>query len=133
MGNWGDNLDYEAQGIKDHQGRFTMNFKKIFMDVDEITEKTLEVTDKHPKDSLLKLWAGTMLGMFVFFLLAYQVFAFVMIPFIAFYIIALVRVYKCWKSFRYSSAQFLGMSFVAIVILYALSHVLQNVITNFLF
>ena len=68
MGNWGDDVDYEAMSIKDHKGRFTINFKKIFMDVDEIALKTLEITDKHPKDSLLKLWAGTMTGMFIFFL-----------------------------------------------------------------
>ena len=49
MGNWGEKLDYEAQAIKDYEGRFTINFKKIYMDVDEISEKTLEVTDKHPK------------------------------------------------------------------------------------
>jgi hypothetical protein len=125
MGNWGEDQDYEAKLIKDHKGRFTMNFKKIFYDVDEINEKTLEVTDKHPKDSLLKLWAGTMLGMGVFFLFSYQFFAFVMVPFIAFYLIALVRVYKCWKSFNYSPVQFWGMSVVAIVILFVLSRVLQ--------
>lgn len=133
MGNWGEDLDYEAQAIKDHEGRFTMNFKKIFMDVDEISEKTLEVTDKHPKDSLLKLWAGTMAGMFVFFLFSYQVFALVMIPFIAFYLIALVRVYKCWKSFKYSGVQFWAMSIVTIIALVALALGLQHVILNVFF
>ena len=80
MGNWGEESDYEAKSIKDYNGRFTINFKKIFMDVDEISEKTLEITEKHPKDSLLKLLAGTLIGMFIFFLLSYQVFALVMIP-----------------------------------------------------
>ena len=55
MANW-DN-DFEAQQLKEYEGRFTVNFKKIYMDVDEINEKTLEVNDKHPKDSLMKLWA----------------------------------------------------------------------------
>ncbi len=32
MGRWGEDVDYEAMELKDHQGRFTMNFKKIFMD-----------------------------------------------------------------------------------------------------
>ena len=125
MGNWGDEVDYEAKAIKDYQGRFTVNFKKIYMDVDEISERTLEVTDKHPKDSLLKLWAGAMVGMFVFFLLSYQFFAFVMIPFMAFYIIALVRIYKCWKSFKYNGAQFWVMSVVTLSLLFALSRFAQ--------
>ena len=125
MGNWGDEVDYEAKAIKDYEGRFTVNFKKIYMDVDEISERTLEVTDKHPKDSLLKLWAGAMVGMFVFFLLSYQFFAFVMIPFMAFYIIALVRIYKCWKSFKYNGVQFWVMSVVTLSLLFALSRVAQ--------
>ncbi|MBQ6406504.1 MAG: hypothetical protein IJJ64_00525 [Butyrivibrio sp.] len=128
MGNWGDDQDYEAKLIKEHKGRFTMNFKKIFYDVDEISQKTLEVTDKHPKDSLLKLWAGTMLGIGIFFLCSYQFFALVMVPFIAFYLIALVRIYKCWKSFKYNSLQFWGMSIAAMIVLFAISRVLQHVI-----
>lgn len=130
MGNWGDDVDFEAKAIKDYEGRFTVNFKKIYMDVDEISEKTLEVTDKHPKDSLLKLWAGTMVGMFVFMIFAYQVFALVMIPFIAFYLIALFRIYKCWKNFKYNGATFWLMSVGAISVLFALSRVVQLVLEN---
>ena len=131
MGNWGDDTDYEVKALKDFQGRFTVNFKKIYMDVDEISEKTLEVTDKHPKDSLMKLWAGTMVGLFVFMLLSYQFFSLVMIPFYAFYLIALVRIFKCWKSFKYSAAQFWLMSIVALVVLFAASRVTQHALESF--
>ena len=126
MGNWGDDQDYEAKLIKEHKGRFTMNFKKIFYDVDEISQKTLEVTDKHPKDSLLKLWAGTMAGIGVFFLFSYQSFALVMVPFIAFYLIALVRVYKCWKSFKYNAGLFWLMSIGTMLASFALAVVIQH-------
>ena len=51
-----------------------------------------------------------------------------MVPFIAFYLIALVRVYKCWKSFKYSGVQFWAMSVVALVALFALSRVLQHLV-----
>ena len=126
MGRWGEDVDYEAMELKDHQGRFTMNFKKIFMDVDEISERTLEVTDKHPKDSLMKLWAGTMLSMFVMFFLSYQALIFIMIPFFVFYFIALVRIGKCWKGFHYSPAQFWIMSICTMIALAALGLVLQH-------
>ena len=96
MGNWGEESDYEAKSIKDYNGRFTINFKKIF----------------------------------IFFLLSYQVFALVMIPFLAFYIIALFRVYKCWKSFNYSSLTFWGMSIAGICVAFALAQLLQHVIGN---
>lgn len=130
MGNWGDDVDYEAKEIKDFDGRFTINFKKIYMDVDEISEKTLEVTDKHPKDSLMKLWAGTMVGIFIFMLLSYQVFALVMIVFIAFYLIALFRISKCWREFKYNVLVFWLMSFLAMGGLFALSRVVQSAIVN---
>ena len=128
MGNWGDDVDYEAKAIKDHEGRFTMNFKKIFMDVDEISEKTLEVTDKHPKDSLLKLWAGTMVGFFIFFVFSYQFLAIVTLPFMAFYLIALIRVFKCWKSFNYNALSFWAMSIASLAALFALSRGVQLLI-----
>ena len=128
MGNWGDDVDYEAKAIKDHEGRFTMNFKKIFMDVDEISEKTLEVTDKHPKDSLLKLWAGTMAGFFIFFIFSYQILALVTIPFMAFYLIALIRVFKCWKSFNYNALSFWAMTIASLVGLFVLSRGVQFLI-----
>ncbi|MBP3295014.1 MAG: hypothetical protein J6M27_00425 [Lachnospiraceae bacterium] len=120
--------DYEAQQLKEYEGRFTLNFKKIYMDVDEINEKTLEINEKHPKDSLMNLWAGTMCGMFIFFLLSYQVLALATIPFLIFYFVALVRIGKCWKSFKYSAAQFWGMSAAGVVIVFALAMVAQHCI-----
>ncbi|WP_026505349.1 hypothetical protein [Butyrivibrio sp. NC3005] len=126
MGNWGDENDFEAKALKEYEGRFTINFKKIFVDVDEISEKTLEVTDKHPKDSLLKLWAGTMIGFFILFLISYQVFALVTIPFMAFYLLALLRVFKAWISFKYKGSTFCVMSFFSLVLLFAIAQVIQH-------
>ena len=123
MANWGEDVDYEAQELKDHEGRFTINFKKIYMDVDEINEKTLEITDKHPKDSLLKLWAGTMVGITICFFLCYQVFILAAVPFIVFYLIALFRIFKCWKGFKYNSAQFWLMSLAAMSVAFAITRV----------
>lgn len=131
MSNWGDDRDYEAKQIKDYQGRFTINFKKIYMDVDEISEKTLEITDKHPKDSLLMLWAGTMVGMLIFFILSYHVFALFMVPILAFYVIALFRIHKCWRSFRYSSIRFWIMTIVAIAVSIGISMFVHRVFEAF--
>ena len=131
MGNWG--VDYEEEKLKDYEVRFTINFKKIYIDVDEVSEKTLEVNEKHPKDSLMKLWAGTMVGMFIFFLLSYQVLALATLPFLAFYLIALVRIGKCWKSFKYSSATFWLMSIAAMIAAFALAMAGQYIIMKYIF
>ena len=133
MGNWGDDTDLEVKALKEHEGRFTINFKKIYYDVDDISEKTLEVTDKHPKDSLMKLWAGTMVGMFIFFLLSYQVLALVTLPFLAFYLIGLFRIFKCWKGFKYNGVQFWLMSIAAMAVLFILSRVVQELVFKYIF
>lgn len=133
MGNWGDDTDLEVKALKEHEGRFTINFKKIYYDVDDISEKTLEVTDKHPKDSLMKLWAGTMVGMFIFFLLSYQVLALVTLPFLAFYLIGLFRIFKCWRGFKYNGVQFWLMSIAAMAVLFILSRVVQELVFKYIF
>lgn len=125
MGNWGDDTDYEVQALKDYECHFTFNFKKIYINVDEVSERTLEVTDKHPKDSLMKLWAGTIVGFFIFMLFSYKLLALAMLPFFAFYVLALVRVYKCWKGFKYNGVQYWLMSIGALIAAFALSRVVQ--------
>ena len=132
MGNWGDDTDLEVKALKEHEGRFTINFKKIYYDVDDISEKTLEVTDKHPKDSLMKLWACPMVGMFIFFLLSYQVLALVTLPFLAFYLIGLFRIFKCWKGFKYNGVQFWLMSIAAMAVLFILSRVVQELVFKYI-
>ncbi len=126
MGNWERMTDYEAEKMEEFQGRFTINFKKIYFDIDEISERTMEINEKHPKDSLMLSWAGCMCGMFILFLLAYKVFALITIPFFFFYIMALVKMGKCWKSFKYSGAAFVLMTIAATILLFAAAILLRT-------
>ena len=126
MGNWEKMTDYEAEKMEDFKGRFTINFKKIYFDIDEISERTMEINEKHPKDSLMLSWAGCMTGLFILFMLAYKVFALITIPFIFFYIMALVKMGKCWKSFKYSGAAFVFMTIAATVVLFAAAMLLRT-------
>lgn len=116
MGSWGDDVDYEAKELKDVKGRFTINFKKIYMDVSDINEKTLEITDKHPKDALLLSWAGIMVGLLIFMVFSYKIFAFITLPIMAFYVVALFRVAGSWKHFHYSPVKFWLMTAGALVV-----------------
>ncbi|MCR5557239.1 MAG: hypothetical protein K6F75_06740 [Butyrivibrio sp.] len=79
-------------------------------DVDRISENTLDDSDKHPKDCFMKLWAGNMVGMFLFFLLSFRFFALGMFGVFAFYMMSLIRVYMGWRSYRYSRVKFILMS-----------------------
>ena len=132
MGNWGENVDYEAKGLKEYEGRFTLNFKKIYMDVDEISQRTLEVTDKHPKDSLMKLWLGAMIGTFCFALFTYQVLAVVTLPFICFYFMALLRIGKCWKGFKYNIGTYWAMTIPGLAVMIVGGLFLQQVLLKFI-
>ena len=133
MGNWGDETDPEVQGLKEYEGRFTVNFKKIYMDVDEIVQKTLTIDDKHPKDSLIKLWAGTMVGFLVLFALSYQVLFIITVPFMAFYFIALLRIYKAWKTFRYNGATFWLMTIGGLILAAAIGLGGRTLILHYFF
>ncbi len=128
MGNWEKMTDYEAEKLTDYKGRFTINFKKIYLDVDEISERTMEVNEKHPKDSLMKLWAGTMVGMFLFFLAGYHLVILCALPFLFFYLLALFRIGKCWKSFGYSAGKFWLMSIPLILVMFVAAQMLHMLI-----
>ncbi len=126
MGNWGDESDPEVAELKEYKVRYTVNFKKIFVDVGEMSEHVLEVTDKHPKDDLMKLWAGAMTAYFVFFLLSYKILMIITLPFIVFYFIALVRIGSVWKSFKYKAWQYWLMTIGALIVIFAVAMVAQH-------
>ena len=131
MGNWGDDTDPEVAALKEYNGRFTVNFKKIYIDVDELTERTLEITDKHPKDSLLKMWAGAMLGFFVLFMLSYQILLIISVPFMVFYLLAVIRIGKAWKGFKYNNTHYILMTVFTLLGLFAIAMVVQWAVLNF--
>ncbi len=116
MGNWGDETDSEVKELKEYKTRFTVNFKKIYDDVDEIVQRTLTVDDKHPKDSLVTLWLGIMVAFVVLFGISYQVLFIITIPFMAFYIMALFRIFKAWKTFHYKAATFWLMTLGGLIL-----------------
>ncbi len=116
MGNWGENLDYRAKALKEYEVRFSIHFLKIFFDVDRILDSVLKITDKHPKDSFMKLWAGNMLGVFLVFLASFRYFALPMTVVFIFYMISLIRVYMGWRKCRYSRIQFWLMSILTMTI-----------------
>jgi hypothetical protein len=126
MGNWGDESDPEVAELKEYKVRYTVNFKKIFVDVGEMSEHVLEVTDKHPKDDLMKLWAGAMTAYFVFFLLSYKILMIITLPFIVFYFIALVRIGSVWKSFKYKAWQYWLMTIGALIVIFVVAMVAQH-------
>lgn len=128
MGNWGDETDPEVQALKEYDARFTINFKKLYIDVDELVETTMEINDKHPKDSLLKLWSGAMVGMFILFLLSYHVLIIPAVVFMAFYLIAIFRIGKAWKGFNYKRSQYWLMTLGTLIVSGALAVFLQQLI-----
>lgn len=128
MGNWGDDTDPEVQALKEYDARFTINFKKLYIDVDELVETTMEINEKHPKDSLLKLWAGAMTGMFILFCLSYHVLIIATVVFMAFYLIAIFRIGKAWKGFNYKPWKYWFMTLGTLIASGAVAVILQTLV-----
>lgn len=128
MGNWGDDTDPEVQALKEYDARFTINFKKLYIDVDELVETTMEINEKHPKDSLLKLWAGAMAGMFILFCLSYHVLIIATVVFMAFYLIAIFRIGKAWKGFNYKPWKYWLMTLGTLIASGAVAVFLQTLV-----
>ncbi|MCR4586155.1 MAG: hypothetical protein K5686_10585 [Lachnospiraceae bacterium] len=132
MGNWERMTDFEAEKMEEFKGRFTINFRKIYFDIDEISERTMEINEKHPKDTLMLSWAGCMTGLFIVFLFVYQAFALITIPFIAFYLMALIKMGKCWKSFNYKLSSFFLMSLGGIILAFAAAYGVRYLFLTFI-
>ena len=130
MGNWGDDTDPEVAALKEFKVKFTINFKKIYTYVGELSETVLEVNEKHPRDSLMVLWAGTMVGFFIFFLFSYQITYLVTLPFMIFYFIAITRIFSAWKSFNYKAAPYWLMTVAALICEFAIAMVLQQLLVR---
>lgn len=125
MSGWGDEIDVEAQKLEEFKPRFTINFKKIAEWTRLVDESTLEVTKDHPRDSLMILWAGSITGISIFFILCYSIFSFIALPFLLLYAYALYRIGKCWKNYNYGILKYWIMTVLALVASFALSRVIQ--------
>lgn len=128
MGNWGEEWDPELSQKQDPKGRFTINFKKISLDADKLIEETINVDDKHPKNEILKEWGGTMTAIFLLFLVMYKVLAFAVVPFCFFYLMALIKLGKAWKFFKYGAAKYWLMSIVTMIALFAVAYFVRGFI-----
>ena len=132
MGDWGEKLDYRAKNLREYKTRFTINFFKIFFDVDRISESLLTVTDKHPKDCFTKLWAGNMVGMLLVFILSFRFLALEMFLVFAFYVMSLIRIYMGWRKYGYSRLQFWVMSIFTMTAAFAFAQCVHYVIDTML-
>ena len=82
----------------------------------------MERTETHPRNAILMLWAGAMIGMLIAAVLSFQVLAFFLIVIIFFYFLTLFKLYKCWRHFKYSGGFFLGISAAAIAVIFTIAH-----------
>lgn len=128
MGNWGDDWDPEVVNKEEPKGRYTLNFKKITADMDNIIAETSVVDNKHPKMDLLMEWAGALTGCFILFLCSYKVFVFVTLPFFAFYMIALYRIGSAWRQFKYNAVIYWLMTIPALGVLFAIAYMIQQLV-----
>lgn len=129
MGNWGDDWDPEVINRQEPKGRFTVNFKKITTDIDNIVDATMDTGGRQVRLELLKEWAGAMTACFVLFLCSYKVFVCVTFPFFIFYFIAILRIGGAWKHFKLNTVLFWLMTIISWIALFALAYTIQTLLT----
>lgn len=120
--NWGDDLDEELrQKEKVHVG-FMINFKNMAYYLERIDEETQEWDDNYPKKELITIWKSAMVCIFVLFALSYEIFAFVMLPFIMFYVYIIMRLGRVWKRFNYPVMFYWLVTVVGLIVMFAVAY-----------
>lgn len=100
-----DEYDLElAQKKERYNFRFTVNFKKMYVMNNTLREDNSERDDKYPKNIFITMLMGIWLAMTVLFCFSKNFLWIVTLPFMVFYIIALVGTFKNWKEYKYKLA-----------------------------
>lgn len=106
-----DDYDYElAQKKERYSFRFTVNFKKMYMMNNTLREDNGERDEEYPKNIFVTMLLGIWLAMTVLFCFSKNFLWIVTLPFMVFYIIALVGVFKNWKEYKYKMWQIVLMT-----------------------
>lgn len=106
-----DDYDYElAQEKERYSFRFTVNFKKMYMMNNTLREDNGERDEEYPKNIFVTMLLGIWLAMTVLFCFSKNFLWIVTLPFMVFYIIALVGVFKNWKEYKYKMWQIVLMT-----------------------
>ena len=127
--NWGDDVDEELQArSEEFKPKFTINFKKMTFYIDRIVEETKEWDDKHPKDDLMKMWAGIMIMMFVLFMCSYNIMLIATVPFFGFYGYVLIQLSRTFKRFGYKRLPYWILTILSLAILFVISYYIKGYI-----
>ena len=120
--NWGDDLDEEHQKKEKVHVGFMINFKNMAYYLEKIDEETQEWDDNYPKKELITIWKSAMVCVFVLFALSYEIFAFVMLPFVMFYVYILMRLGKVWTRFSYPAKLYWLVTVVGLIVMFAVAY-----------
>lgn len=125
---WGDEIDEELMQDTDIKVGFMINFKKIYLVIDQIIQETREANDKHPRDSFRKIWGGVMFMIFILAALSYNVLIIATLPFMLFYFYNLIQLSKAYKAFNYSRTKYWLTTIAALVIIIGSTYFLRTLI-----
>ncbi|MCQ2494868.1 MAG: hypothetical protein MJ104_09720 [Lachnospiraceae bacterium] len=102
-----DDYDYELSQKKErYKFKFTVNFKKMYVMNNTLREDNGERDEEYPKNIFMTMLMGIWLAMTVLFCFSKSFLWIVTLPFMVFYIIALVGTFNNWREYKYKKAQF---------------------------
>ncbi len=112
-----DKYDDELLQKKErYKFNFTVNFKKMYVMNNTLREDNGERDENYPKEIFLTMYAGIWLAMTVLFCFSKNFLWIVTLPFMVFYVIALVGTFKNWKEYKYKVWQFVLMNIGAFLV-----------------
>ena len=112
-----DKYDDELLQKKErYKFNFTVNFKKMYVMNNTLREDNGERDENYPKDIFITMYAGIWLAMTVLFCFSKNFLWIVTLPFMVFYVIALVGTFKNWKEYKYKVWQFVLMNIGAFLV-----------------
>ena len=126
---WGEDVDEELNAKKaEFKPSFTLNFKSMVTLVDKIADEVTEYDNKHPKDWLLKYWAGAMGMIFILFCLSYNILILATLMFFGFYGYVIINISKAYKVFGYNRTVYWLMTVGTLIAEFAISLLVKKMI-----
>lgn len=121
-----DDYDDQIREMERVKIGFNFNFKSAYMLIGRVIEEKGEYDEHYPKDGLIKIWASSMIVLFILFIFSHSLFLVATVPFIFFYVFVIFQVFKAFKIFEYKRMQLALLTIALIPVLFVIAYYIQQ-------
>lgn len=125
---WGDDIDEELKSKKKLTVGFMWNFISTNNMISRFDQEVGETDGDYPRSEIMKMWASTLVIMFLFGLLCHNALVVFGLPFVCLYGMLLFKLAKLLKRFSYPTGKYWVMTVAAWILIVVANFLLWNVI-----